>query len=95
MSKRLKTFVHIPDDQGGYAIFGPDDEVPAWAAERVGDHVWEDDAADSDGPPPKAGKGSSADAWVAYAQDNGVDVDADAKRDDIIAALEAAGVPTE
>jgi hypothetical protein len=48
MSKRLKTFVHVPDEQGGYAVFGPDDKVPAWAAKQMGDHVWETES-DDDG----------------------------------------------
>lgn len=45
--------------------------------------------------PPKAGPGSSAEAWRTYAASIGVDVDAGASRDDVIAALEAAGKPTE
>lgn len=45
--------------------------------------------------PPKAGPGASAAAWRAYAGAHGVEVPEDAKRDDIIAALEAASVPTE
>lgn len=47
------------------------------------------------GPPPKTGKGSSADAWALYAEQRGVKVELDAKRDDIVAACEKAGVPTE
>lgn len=46
MSKRLKTFVHVQDENGGYAVFGPDDKVPAWAAKQMGDHVWDDGSAD-------------------------------------------------
>lgn len=46
-------------------------------------------------PPPKAGRGSSVEAWAAYAAANGVEVPADAKRDDIVAALAAAGVKVE
>lgn len=45
--------------------------------------------------PPKAGPGSSAEAWRVYAAGLGVDVADDASRDDVIAALEAAGKPTE
>ena len=45
--------------------------------------------------PRKAGPGSSTDAWAAYAAKHGVAVDADPKRDEIIAALEAANIPTE
>jgi hypothetical protein len=98
---RLVSFVHVRDQEGGYAVFGPDDEdIPGWALEQMGDHCFEggerpDTASSSDGPPPKAGKGSSVDAWSAFASAKGVDIEPDAKRDDIIAALEAAGVPTE
>lgn len=43
-------------------------------------------------PPRRAGRGSSAEAWRAYAELVGVDVGQDAGRDDIIAACEQAGV---
>jgi len=52
-------------------------------------------AAPADPPPPKAGSGSSRARWLAYADTHGVTVDADATRADIIAALHAAGVPTD
>ncbi|MFY1588988.1 hypothetical protein ACN267_31360 [Micromonospora sp. WMMD734] len=48
-----------------------------------------------EGPPPKGGPGSDAEAWRAYAAGKGVEVPSDAKRPAIIAALDAAGVPTE
>ena len=40
--------------------------------------------------PPKAGRGSSVDAWRAYATRLGVNVPYDAGRDDIIALVEQA-----
>lgn len=46
-------------------------------------------------PPPTAGPGSSAKAWLEYAHANGVDVVDDAKRDDVIQALTLAGLPVE
>lgn len=46
-------------------------------------------------PPPKRGAGSGVEAWSEYARKAGVDVPDDAKRDDIVAACEAADVPTE
>lgn len=49
----------------------------------------------ADGPPPKGGPGSGAPAWRDYAASKGVQVADDASRDDVIAALTAAGVPTE
>lgn len=53
------------------------------------------ESSSTSGPPPKAGAGSSVSAWAEYARSVGVVVDADAKRDDIIASCEAAGVSTE
>lgn len=45
-----------------------------------------------DGPPPQGGAGASRAKWAAYAQANGVVVQEDWKREDIIAACEAARV---
>lgn len=45
--------------------------------------------------PPRGGPGSAAPAWRDYAAAVGVEVAADASRDDVIAALELAGKPTE
>lgn len=42
--------------------------------------------------PPRSGKGSGRDAWVAFAADHGVHVDDEDSRDDIIAELVSAGV---
>lgn len=42
-----------------------------------------------DGPPPKVGAGSGTEAWAAYAQSLGLDVEG-MKRADIIAKVEAA-----
>lgn len=49
----------------------------------------------SDGPPPKAGPGSSRSKWVDYAVGHGLVPGADQSRDDIIAALDKRGAPTE
>lgn len=45
--------------------------------------------------PPKAGRGSSAKAWAAYAADNGFAVESDATASEIREALQEQGVPTE
>lgn len=50
---------------------------------------------DQDGPPPKGGAGSGAPAWREYAAKRQVEVAEDASREDVWAALEAAGVRTE
>ena len=36
MAKKLTSFVHVQDpDTGNYVVFGPDDELPGWAAEQI------------------------------------------------------------
>jgi hypothetical protein len=103
MAAHLVSNVHVYDERGEVHVFGVDDDVPEWAARKMGAHCFEDgehpfpesSADEGDTPPPKAGAGSSAEAWSKFAASKGVDVPADAKRDDVIAALEAAGVPTE
>jgi hypothetical protein len=44
----------------------------------------------ADDEPPRTGKGSGKDHWAEYAQRIGVDVDQDASKADIIAAVDAA-----
>lgn len=46
-------------------------------------------AASATSEPPRAGRGSSEDAWREYATSLGIDVPADAGRDDIIALVDA------
>jgi hypothetical protein len=43
--------------------------------------------------PPRSGPGSGAPEWRAYARSVGVDVDDNASRDDVVAALDAADKP--
>ena len=33
--KRLVSFVHVSDPENGPAVFGPDDDVPAWASKLI------------------------------------------------------------
>jgi len=97
----LLTHVHVYDERGETHVFGPDDEVPEWAARKMGAHVFADDKhpfpddADGDGEtdrvygsePARSGKGSGRDAWAAFAAEKDHPVDADAGRDQIIAEL--------
>lgn len=98
MARRLNSFVHVDGEW-----YGPDSKVPAPVAEKIGDHAWEDVGGDAEpadpktpaGPveaPPRSGGGSGVDAWRAFAEQNGVGVDSDMSREDIIAAAEDAGV---
>lgn len=91
-ARKLATYVHV-DGQA----YGPDDDVPADVAAKITNPAaWgEAVTASQDGPPPQSGRGSGTDAWVAYAASAGVDVPDDAGRDDIIAAVAAAGHPVE
>lgn len=70
---------------------------PKELRDQLGDHLFVDSGEqdEASGVPARTGKGSSKDAWAEYAAANGVDVDATASRDDIIAACESAGVPVE
>lgn len=108
MGGRLSTYVHVYDDRSESHVFGPDDEVPEWAARQMGAHVFEDGQhpfPDSDGDgeadrvagqePARSGRGSSRDAWVAFAAEKGQPVSTDATRDQIIAEMVTAGVITE
>lgn len=102
MGRRLRVSTIVPVSGGdGFKIYGPGDDVPDEHAAMIGDHAWEDgDAAEDGGEgggapaiPPRGGPGSGQDAWLAYAQSLGVDVADDTSRDDIVAAVEAAGHP--
>lgn len=94
MGRHFASFVHVMGDDGQYHIFGPDDDIPKWAADAVGDHVWADDESDQDGggEPPRSGPGSGKTAWAAFAADHDVEVSDDDSRDDIVAKLADAGV---
>lgn len=50
MGRRLNTYVHLDG-----TAYGPDDDVPADVAKRIGEHAWTDDS-DQDGDEP-AGAG--------------------------------------
>jgi hypothetical protein len=85
--KRVQKLITNPDVwEGEEEAPEPVEEAPP-AAEAVPIQATE---ADGD-EPPRAGKGSSKDAWVAFAAKHDVSVEDDAARDDIIAALVAAG----
>lgn len=85
----------------GGSLFSPDDKIPAELAKQItnpkvhGEDSTEPTPAPEVGAvPPRSGAGSARDAWAVYAANNGVEVDAEASREDIIAALDTAGVPT-
>lgn len=60
---KLAYYVNVYDDKGEAHVFGPDDDVPAWAAEKItNDSAWVDGkapsgsskAAQSEDPDPSA-----------------------------------------
>lgn len=67
MGRRLNSFVHVADDEGGYVVFGPDDDVPAALAKKIGGHAWVDDDDD------KPAKSASKSDWVAFAVSQGAE----------------------
>lgn len=95
----------IRDFAGQYYILHAGDEVPDGLT--VGRHLLSTGGAPKaikpveNAVPAKAGRGSSADAWKAYAEaaiaDRGlhIDIPDDATRTDIIEALQEAQIPTE
>lgn len=100
MSRRLRAYVPVHDGTETF-WYGPDSDVPARHAKLIGPHAWADGGSGADEaveegptgptPPPQGGPGSGRDAWAGYAAELGVDVDGDAGRDDIIAAVRDAG----
>lgn len=104
--KQLVAYVHVRDLAGRTTALGPGDDVPTWAAKQISNpKAWGDAepgassrpvvsssaGADTREAPPRSGKGSSVEAWRAFAERKGVDVDQDASREDVIAACETAG----
>jgi hypothetical protein len=100
------SYVHVPVN-GDWVVYGPDDEVPAeHAALITNPKAWEggelptsenesQETGDTDEAPPRAGAGSTRDAWAQFAESHGVHVEDEDKRDDIIAKLADAGVIDE
>lgn len=89
MTRAAANFAVRDPETGWPVVFAEGDDVPEWAVEMV-DNPDVLDKGSSGDLPPKGGPGSGMDAWLAYAKKAGVEVPADASRDDVIAAVEAA-----
>jgi len=89
MAREYAVYVNGP--KGDQVCILPDEEIPSWAVDQLDERHF----SDGGGVPPKNGKGSGVKAWEAYAVDNAVDFEAGATKEEIIAACDAAGVPTE
>lgn len=94
--RKLTAFVHVivRDDDGNEVQsgqFGPDDDLPSWAREAITNpDVWGEPevaavpvAAEPAKEPPRGGPGSSASAWTAFAQEQGMDVPEGASAKDV------------
>lgn len=57
MANGLISYVHVTDEAGLPAVFSPDDELPAWALDKIGAHAFEN----GEKPKPKPAR-KSADA---------------------------------
>lgn len=100
MTARSAVHVYVVSKDGTQRKWlEPGDDVPAWA--RLDDRNLEGADSDSAAAPPasgqvaepsRSGKGSGVEAWRAFAESKGVDVDSGMSRDDIIAACDQAGV---
>lgn len=101
----LVTYVSLFDEKGNLHSFGPSDSVPSWARTKITNpDVWDapvegsasehtDKADSSEEPPPQGGPGASRKVWADWAAKHNVAVESAWKRDDIIDACKAAGVP--
>lgn len=92
MARRLSTTVHVHGPDGQSRSFGPGDDVPEWVEAAIANpDVWAAPPPASEpaelNEPPRAGKGSSREAWADYATRVGVELGEDATRDEIIAAV--------
>lgn len=44
--RKLNATVHVHQEDGSVNVYGPDDDVPAADAKKIGDHAWVDVASD-------------------------------------------------
>lgn len=102
---RLNTTIHVYEG-ADVIVYRPGDEVrPEHRGQITAPGVWMDEPGDEREPelrvPAKSGPGSGKKAWAEYAvsaasdRDMNIDIPGDASRDEIIAALAEAGIPTE
>lgn len=96
MARKLNTYVHAHavDDKGNVQsqVFGPDDDVPAWARRAITNpDVWEGEADEAEEPEvlERPAGNASREKWAAYAAQARVEVTDDMQRDDIKAAVDA------
>lgn len=84
MEDNQPSVITVRDEEGRLHYTSPDSDLAKQAAER------EAAQAAQIPEPPRGGAGSGVEAWREYATNTGVEFDADATRDDIIAAVDLA-----
>ncbi|MDX3027480.1 hypothetical protein [Streptomyces scabiei] len=97
MTARAAVHVYVVSKDGTKRQWlKPGDEVPSWARMDSRNlqqaETSQQSSAGSASEPARSGKGSGLEVWRSFAERNGVGVDSDMSRDDIIAACERAGV---
>lgn len=64
---KLAYYVHVEDDKGEPHVFGPDDDVPAWAVKKItNDSAW----ADGKAPKSDSAKSEKSDKSKASSSDS-------------------------
>lgn len=91
MAGQLAYAVVVNGPDGDPVTITPEQKVPDWAVDQIGDHAYVDDDDEGSGPPPQSGKGSGVEAWRKYAESLGFEAPDEATRDDIVRALADAG----
>jgi hypothetical protein len=90
----LISFVHVTDKKGQTFVFGPGDDVPAWAQKLItNEKAWDEAPTTAperaEGEPPRNGAGSGLDEWKTYAASLDIEVPDDANREAVIALVDA------
>jgi hypothetical protein len=83
MSRHLTATVHVRDDSGEDHMFGPEDEVPSWAVNKIDNpDVWSEPAPSEpepdlgpDGELKAPAANAGEDKWRAYALRRGIPED--------------------
>lgn len=99
---KLNTHVTVHDQNGAPITFGPDVELPEWAARKISNpYVWDGDAPvfdtepadeeideDAENEPARSGRGSGLALWQGYAKSLDIEVPEGADRTAIIALVD-------
>ncbi|MFD0078229.1 hypothetical protein ACFVIY_38010 [Streptomyces sp. NPDC127166] len=86
VAERIGAHAWADDDTDGELVGEPGPETVGFTDPRTDGSGGDVEA------PPRSGRGSGIDAWRKFAEENGVEYDTHASREDIIAAAEQAGL---